>query len=113
MTHEQSPFLIDEGSLAIPAGFQDRTTNIFIQGVAESSILNLNIGRDNYADDETLVLYVSRQIKLLTDKLPGYKLDLRKKLKSVTNSAYVGRMEIVGFLSCCRKKSPNKPCLTR
>jgi hypothetical protein len=78
MTQEKPPFLIDEGSLAIPAGFQDRTSNIFIHGVAESSILNLNIGRDNYADDETLELYVSRQIKLLTEKLPGYKLKSRK-----------------------------------
>ncbi len=98
MTQEKPPFLMDEGSLAIPAGFQDRTTNIFIQGVAESSTLNLNIGRDNYADDETLELYVSRQIKLLTDKLPGYKLKSRNpaSLGAVANVPAITGEQIDG-----------------
>ncbi|MEN9867356.1 MAG: hypothetical protein RL748_2946, partial [Pseudomonadota bacterium] len=74
MNQEIRPFLIDEGLLTLPPGFQDRTSNIFILGQAESSILNLNIGRDNLLDGETLEHYVSRQIKLLTEKLPGYKL---------------------------------------
>lgn len=69
---------MDEGSIALPAGFQDRTTNIFIQGVAETSQFNLNIGRDSLADKEDSNQYVSRQISIMQEKLPGYQLKNRQ-----------------------------------
>jgi hypothetical protein len=85
MTTSHRPFLIDEGAFTVPEGFQDRSTNIFIHGNPESSLLNLNIGRDNHDAEETLEQYVTRQIKLLNDKLPGYKLKSRAPAKLGAN----------------------------
>jgi len=75
------PFLINEGAFTVPEGFQDRSTNIFIQGDPASSLQNINIGRDHRNDDESMEDYVTRQISLLTKNLSGYKLKERKAAK--------------------------------
>lgn len=74
MLPDDLSYFINEGSLQLPAGFQDRTANIFVQGDTEQSTFNLNIGRDNMHPDETLAAYVERQIGLMKEKISGYKL---------------------------------------
>lgn len=81
MSNANRPFLINEGAFTVPEGFQDRSTNVFIQGDPASSLLNINIGRDQRGDEEAIDAYVTRQIKILTEKLPGYKLKERKAVQ--------------------------------
>lgn len=74
MLPDDLSYFINEGSLQLPAGFQDRTANIFVQGDTAQSAFNLNIGRDNMHPDETLAEYVERQIGLMKEKIFGYRL---------------------------------------
>lgn len=46
-------------------------------GDAAQSAFNLNIGRDDMHADETLADYVERQIGLMKEKIPGYRLASR------------------------------------
>jgi hypothetical protein len=71
------PYFIDEGSVQLPAGFQDRSTNIFIQGDPAGSSLNFNIARDQLRPDESLQQYVTRQIDLMQNNMTSYKLKSR------------------------------------
>lgn len=64
---------IHEGSVALPAGFEDRTTNLFVPADPQSQP-NLSIARDWLGQDETLADYVDRQLGILKARMPGHKL---------------------------------------
>lgn len=81
------PFLINEGAFTVPDGFQDRTANIFIQGDPESSLQNINIGRDHRGGDESIQDYVTRQIALLAKNLSGHKVKERKATQLGVNKS--------------------------
>ncbi|MDF0607136.1 DUF1795 domain-containing protein [Neisseriaceae bacterium TC5R-5] len=74
-------YQIQEGSIELPAGFHDRSTNIFVQGQIEQSGLNLNIARDTLQPAEDLAAYVDRQIKLLNKKMLGYQIKQRQAVQ--------------------------------
>jgi hypothetical protein len=65
--------LMTEGSIELPAGFEDRTTNIFKPENTETTP-NLSVARDWLKDGETLADYVGRQLGLLKKQLPTHKL---------------------------------------
>lgn len=64
---------IHEGSIGLPPGFEDRTTNIFVPSDLQNQP-NLSIARDWLAEGETLAAYVDRQLGLLKGRLSSHKL---------------------------------------
>ena len=64
---------LHEGSVGLPAGFDDRTTNIFVPADPQSQP-NLSIARDRLGEGETLAAYVDRQLGILKARMPGHKL---------------------------------------
>jgi hypothetical protein len=71
-------YRIEEGSIELPQGFADRSTNIFVFGNTTPSPINLNVARDTLLDAETLPAYVNRQIALLQKNLRGYAIVRRE-----------------------------------
>jgi hypothetical protein len=63
---------LDEGSVALPQGFDDRTTNLFVPADPQNEP-NLGISRDWLTEGESLAAYVDRQLALLKRRLPGHK----------------------------------------
>lgn len=64
---------IHEGSIGLPAGYEDRTSNIFTPADLQNQP-NLSIARDWLAEGEDLPAYVERQIALLKARLASHKL---------------------------------------
>jgi hypothetical protein len=64
---------IHEGSILVPAGFEDRTTNVFVPRDPQNQP-NLSIARDWFADGESLATYIDRQLGILKARMPGHKL---------------------------------------
>ncbi|EKT4525086.1 DcrB-related protein, partial [Pseudomonas putida] len=50
-------YQLQEGSIALPEGFQDRTVNMFILGSNIPAPLNITISRDNVLPAEDLDAY--------------------------------------------------------
>lgn len=67
---------MQEGSIGLPHGFEDRTANIFVPSDAQNQP-NLSIARDWLAANETLSTYVDRQLQVLKTRLPNHKLVAR------------------------------------
>jgi hypothetical protein len=64
---------LHEGSVGLPAGFDDRTTNVFVPADPQNQP-NLSIARDRLGEGETLADYVDRQLGMLKARMPGHKL---------------------------------------
>lgn len=64
---------LHEGSIGLPAGYEDRTSNIFIPADLQHQP-NLSIARDWLQEGEALPAYVERQIALLKARLSSHKL---------------------------------------
>lgn len=67
-------YQLQEGSIALPEGFQDRTVNMFVLGNSLPAPLSITIARDTLLPVEDLTAYVERQVKMLRAKLRGYTL---------------------------------------
>ena len=67
---------LHEGSIGLPAGFEDRTANLFVPSDPQTTP-NLSIARDWLLEAETLPGYVDRQLQLLKSRLPSHKLVAR------------------------------------
>ncbi|AAZ37198.1 MULTISPECIES: DcrB-related protein [Gammaproteobacteria] len=67
-------YQLHEGSIALPDGFKDRTVNMFTLGDSVPAPLNITISRDDMLPAEDMSTYISRQIKLIANKLRGYTL---------------------------------------
>ncbi|WP_414447579.1 DUF1795 domain-containing protein [Burkholderia sp. 22PA0099] len=76
MTDSDNRIRIHEGSIALPAGFEDRTTNLFVPPDTAAQP-NLSVARDWLDDGEALGPYVDRQSALLKSRLQGYRLIAR------------------------------------
>jgi len=63
---------LQEGTLELADGFQDRTVNMFVIGTNIPAPLSITVSRDNLLPGESLSTYVDRQVKLITAKLRGY-----------------------------------------
>jgi hypothetical protein len=67
-----------EGSLHLPTGFEDRTTNLFVPANPQAQP-NLSVARDWMKEGETLETYVDRQLSLLKSQLASHRLLVRKE----------------------------------
>lgn len=67
-------YRLQEGSLVLPQGFQDRTVNMFVLGKTMPSPLSITVSRDDLLPGEVLGVYVDRQVKMLGSKMRGYTL---------------------------------------
>ncbi|MBB5018567.1 hypothetical protein HNQ59_001856 [Chitinivorax tropicus] len=75
--HDIERYHLHEGSMALPAGFADRTANLFIMPDRTSSAPNLSIARDQMQAGEDLARYVDRQLGIMKAKLTGHRVDRR------------------------------------
>lgn len=66
-------YLIQEGKLTLPSGFQDRSVNMFVPGVTLPAPFSLTLSRDITLPGESLAEYVERQVGLIAAKLRKYK----------------------------------------
>lgn len=66
-------YLLQEGRLTLPVGFQDRSVNMFIPGNVVPAPFSLTIARDTTLPGEALPDYVDRQVGLIAAKLRKYK----------------------------------------
>ncbi len=62
-----------EGSVLLPAGYEDRSTNLFVPANTQVQP-NLNVARDWMKNGETLGAYLERQIALLKSQLAGHRV---------------------------------------
>lgn len=69
---------LQEGTLTLADGFQDRTVNMFVLGSSIPAPLSITLSRDDTLPGETLTAYVDRQVKLIAAKLRGHTLLGRK-----------------------------------
>lgn len=76
MTQNAEVLHIQEGNIALPEGFEDRTANVFVPANTETSP-NLSIARDRLNAGEELSAYVTRQVALLKSRIPGHKVTRR------------------------------------
>jgi hypothetical protein len=83
-------YQLQEGSITLPEGVQDRTVNMFVVGNSVPAPLNITVGRDNMLPAEDLNAYISRQIKLITSKLRGYTLLGKKAAELSTGQTFAG-----------------------
>lgn len=79
-------YQLQEGSIKLPEGFQDRTVNMFVLGNSIPAPLNITLSRDNLLPAEDLKAYIERQVKLIAAKLRGYTMLGKKPAQlSVSN----------------------------
>ena len=62
-----------EGSVALPPGYEDRTTNVLVPANVQVQP-NLSVARDRMKSGENLSAYVDRQLALLKSQLAGHHL---------------------------------------
>ncbi|WP_258911204.1 DUF1795 domain-containing protein [Pseudomonas putida] len=89
-------YQLQEGSITLPEGFQDRTVNMFILGNSIPAPLNITVSRDNLLSGEDLGAYIERQIKLIASKLRGYTI-LGKKTAQLSSSQPQAGIQVDGY----------------
>ena len=89
-------YQLQEGSIVLPEGVQDRTVNMFVVGNSVPAPLNITVGRDNMLAGEDLNAYISRQIKLITSKLRGYTL-LGKKAAALSTRQTLAGIQVDAY----------------
>lgn len=77
MNDSDNRIRIHEGSIVLPDGFEDRTTNLFVPTDLATQP-NLSIARDWLKDGETLAPYIDRQLAILKSRLQGHRLISRQ-----------------------------------
>ena len=87
---------MQEGGIALPQGFQDRTVNMFVLGASIPAPLSITVSRDNLLPGEALKAYVERQVKMLSSKLRGYSL-LGKKAATLSATAPIEGIQIDAY----------------
>lgn len=100
-------YVIQEGSLTLPAGFQDRSVNMFIPGVALPAPFSLTIARDNTLPGEALLDYIERQVNLIAAKLRKY------QRKSTIRVELSKRVPIAGLQVDAHYQNDGRPVYQR
>ncbi|MXN79753.1 DcrB-related protein [Burkholderia sp. 4701] len=77
MADSENRIRIHEGSIVLPNGFEDRTTNLFVPADTATQP-NLSVARDWLKEGETLAPYIDRQLALLKSRLQGQRLLARQ-----------------------------------
>ena len=89
-------YQLQEGSIHLPEGFQDRTVNMFVLGNSIPAPLNITVSRDNLLPGEDLKAYIERQVKLIASKLRGYTV-LGKKPAQLSSSQPLAGIQVDGY----------------
>jgi hypothetical protein len=76
MTADSLTLVFHEGTIALPDGYEDRTTNVLVPPNPQTQP-NLSIARDHLEGGEALHAYVTRQVALLASRLTGHKVQRR------------------------------------
>ena len=71
MSEPSSQCLFNEGMIAFPEGYQDRTVNVFAPPAADAPAFN--ISRDTLNPGEALAAYIDRQLALMEKHIKGWK----------------------------------------
>ncbi|HFU2860449.1 TPA: DUF1795 domain-containing protein [Enterobacter cloacae] len=71
MSEPSSQCLFNEGMIAFPEGYRDRTVNVFAPPAADAPAFN--ISRDTLNSGEALAAYIDRQLALMEKHLKGWK----------------------------------------
>ncbi|MFB9128877.1 DUF1795 domain-containing protein [Paraburkholderia dipogonis] len=71
-------YTMHEGRITLPAGYSDRTVNIFVQEPMTNGLSNVQVARDTARQGEALDDYVNRQIALLKRKIKGLSVTSRE-----------------------------------
>ena len=71
MSEPSSQCLFNEGMIAFPEGYQDRTVNVFAPPAADAPAFN--ISRDALNPGEALAAYIGRQLALMAKHIKGWK----------------------------------------
>ena len=74
---ERSVVVFTEGSIGLPPGYEDRTTNVLVPANVQVQP-NLSVARDWMKPGETLPAYVDRQLALMKSQLAGHHLLVRR-----------------------------------
>ncbi len=69
MSEPSSQCLFNEGMIAFPEGYQDRTVNVFAPPAADAPAFN--ISRDALNPGEALAAYIDRQLALMAKAHQG------------------------------------------
>ncbi|QNB14649.1 DUF1795 domain-containing protein [Paraburkholderia tropica] len=64
-------YSFEEGSIALPVGYTDRSINIFVQEPMTDALANLQVTRDTVQEGESLDDYAARQIRVLKRRIKG------------------------------------------
>jgi hypothetical protein len=89
-------YQLQEGSITLPEGFQDRTVNMFILGDSIPAPLNITVSRDNLLPGEDLKTYIDRQVKLIAAKLRGYTV-LGKKPAQLSSAQPLSGLQVDAY----------------
>ncbi|WP_062387693.1 DcrB-related protein [Pseudomonas abietaniphila] len=89
-------YQLQEGSIVLPEGFQDRTVNMFVLGNTIPAPLNVTVSRDNMLPAEDLKAYIDRQVKLIASKLRGYTL-LGKKSATLSTEQPIAGIQVDAY----------------
>ena len=71
MSEPSSQCLFNEGMIAFPEGYQDRTVNVFAPPAADAPAFN--ISWDALNPGEALAAYIGRQLALMAKHIKGWK----------------------------------------
>jgi hypothetical protein len=89
-------YVLQEGTLVLAQGFQDRTVNMFVLGKSIPAPLSITISRDEPMPGDTLEAYVDRQVQMLTSKVRGYTL-LGKQPTRLSKALPIDGVEVDGY----------------
>ena len=89
-------YVLQEGTLSLVQGLQDRTVNMFVLGKSMPAPLSITISRDEPMPGETLKVYVDRQVQMLTSKMPGFTL-LGKQPIRLSQASPIEGVEVDGY----------------
>lgn len=100
-------YLIQEGKFTLPAGFHDRSVNMFVPGVTLPAPFGLTLSRDTTLPGEALPDYVERQVSLIAAKLRKY------QRQSTAPAALSTQSPIAGLQVDAHYQSDGRPVYQR
>ncbi|HEI3539040.1 TPA: DUF1795 domain-containing protein [Escherichia coli] len=92
---ESERCVFSEGSVSLPAGYNERTVNVLVAGDEYSP--SLTISRDNARHGELLPDYIARQLAVLSGNLKGWVLNRREPV-SLGNGQWAGERVDASYL---------------
>ncbi len=109
MSEPSSQCLFNEGMIAFPEGYQDRTVNVFAPPAADAPAFN--ISRDALNPGEALAAYIDRQLALMAKHIKGWKQGERSTA-TLGDSLYRVKPSMPATCATGNASGSSRPCLT-